>query len=398
MNTKSPRSKFILPLIVLAQFACTSLWFAGNAVVPELVEIFDYPASSIGTITAAVQFGFIIGTLIYAIFMIADRISPSLVFFVSALLAAGANSAILWGGGDYYLMLSMRFLTGFFLAGIYPVGMKIASDYYDKGLGKALGFLVGALVVGTAFPHLIKSFSTTVNWRSVLLFTSAMSVAGGTLIWLGVPDGPYRKASQRPDFTAFFKVFQNRPFRSAAFGYFGHMWELYAFWAFVPYLLQTYFYSLGSSAPMNTSLAAFWVIAIGGPACAVGGWLSEKMGARKVALRSLFLSGHCCLLSPLAFLLPFPLFFLFLLFWGMVVIVDSPLFSTLVAQSAAPETKGTALTIATCIGFAVTIFSIQLLNVLYQEMNPKLIYMFLAIGPLFGLLAFRKYKKNEEPV
>jgi len=394
MNTTTRPAKSILPLIVIAQFACTSLWFAGNAVVPELVEIFDYPVSSIGYITAAVQFGFIVGTLIYAIFTIADRISPSLVFFISALLAAGANSAILWGGSDYYLMLSMRFLTGFFLAGIYPVGMKIASDYYDKGLGKALGYLVGALVVGTAFPHLIKSFSTVVEWRSVLAFTSVLSVAGGALIWLGVPDGPYRKVSQKPDFTAFFKVFRNRPFRSAAFGYFGHMWELYAFWAFVPYLLQTYFYAMGISAPMNGSLAAFWVIAIGGPACAIGGWLSQRIGTKKLAFRALFLSGHCCLLSPFAFLLPFPLFFLFLLFWGMVVIVDSPLFSTLIAQSAAPETKGTALTISTCIGFAITILSIQLITFLYQEMNPRLIYVFLAIGPFFGLLALWRGDKK----
>ena len=173
-----------LPIIVLAQFACTSLWFAGNAVMPDLIAEFNYPAGSVAHTTSFVQFGFIIGTLIFAIFSFADKISPSKVFFVSAILAALANFSSQYVAGSMPLLLTFRFVTGFFLAGIYPVGMKIAADYHEKGLGKALGFLVGALVVGTAFPHLLRSLTNSLPWQQVIIGTSIAAFAGGLMILL----------------------------------------------------------------------------------------------------------------------------------------------------------------------------------------------------------------------
>ena len=175
------------------------------------------------------QFGFIIGTLTFAIFTISDRFSPSKVFFISALFGALCNVGILWKSSDLFSLLVCRFFTGFFLAGIYPVGMKIATDYFKDGLGKSLGYLVGALVIGTAFPHFLNGIPGTFHWKFVVLSTSCMAILGGLLMLVLVPDGPYRKPSKRTDFSAFLKVFQNKKFRSVTFGYFGHAWELYTF-------------------------------------------------------------------------------------------------------------------------------------------------------------------------
>lgn len=380
-------SRRILPIIVISQFCCTALWFAGNGVMSDLVKDFDLNISALGHLTAAVQFGFISGTLVFAILTIADRFSPAHVFLGSALAGACFNLGTIWEGNNLTTLLFFRFMTGFFLAGIYPVGMKIAADYYQKGLGKSLGYLVGALVLGTAFPHLIKGFSGDLAWRLILVLISGLAAIGGLLMWLLVPNGPYRKQSQQPDFKAMFKVFKNADFRAAAFGYFGHMWELYAFWAFVPLMLTTYI-QIHPNTNFNIPVLSFLIIGLGGLSCVVGGYLSEVFGTKKTAFWALLLSGICCVLSPLMFQWASTnLMLAFLIFWGLVVIADSPLFSTLVAQNAAPETKGTALTIVTCIGFFITIISIQLLNYLQGMMNPAYIYVVLVLGPIWGLWA-----------
>ena len=388
-------SKLILPIIVFSQFCCTSLWFAGNGVMSELILNFELKATALGHLTSAVQFGFISGTLIFAILTIADRFSPSKVFLACALLGSIFNVGIIWEGNNLATILSLRFMTGFFLAGIYPVGMKIAADYYDKGLGKSLGYLVGALVVGTAFPHLAKEMTTTFPWKSVLILTSFLATVGGLLMLLMVPDGPYRKPGSQLNFSAFFKVFQNQKFRAAAFGYFGHMWELYAFWTFVPVMLMTYSV-MHPQVSFEIPLLSFIIIGIGGLSCVLGGYLAEVRGTKKVAQLALTLSCLCCLTSPLFFMCGSEIVFIgFLVFWGMVVIADSPLFSTLVAQNAASEVKGTALTIVNCIGFSITIISIQLLNVLQDSMAPTVIYTLLSIGPVLGLIAlYQKKAKN----
>ncbi|WP_338765078.1 MFS transporter [Bernardetia sp. ABR2-2B] len=387
----------VLPIIVLSQFCCTSLWFAGNAVMSDLIVDFSLPNDALSSLTSAVQFGFITGTLIFAFLMIADRFSPSLVFFVCAILGALCNYFTIFEGNDLVNLLLFRFLTGFFLAGIYPVGMKIASDYYQKGLGKSLGYLVGALVIGTAFPHLlrsvqnIESFKDLFSWRLVIQATSLIAVFGGVLMIFFVPNRSV-KSAQKLKLTAFFHVFKSANFRSAAFGYFGHMWELYTFWAFVPIILTTYS-KLHPEINLNISLFSFLIIGLGSFACVIGGYLSERFGTKKIAVLSLSLSALCCIVSPLVFYADsYFLLIAFLIFWGLVVIADSPLFSTLVAQSAISELKGTALTIVNCIGFAITIVSIQFINLLSDFpsfINEKYIFVFLALGPVLGLVALR---------
>ena len=381
--------KSILPIIVISQFCCTSLWFAGNAVLNDLSISFNLNANALEDLTSAVQFGFIAGTLLFALFTFADRFSPSKVFFVCALLGALCNACLIFEFNTLSTLVLIRFLTGFFLAGIYPIGMKIATDYYKKGLGTSLGFLVGALVLGTALPHLLKDSMQAFSWETVLLAISGLATFGGCLLLLFVKNGPYRKKGSSLDLTICFKLFKNTAFRKAAFGYFGHMWELYTFWAFVPVLLKTYS-ELYTKVHFNIPLLSFLIIGIGSISCVLGSYAAKKYGTKKTAFYCLLLSGVCCLGAPFFFLVENEtIFILFLLFWGMVVIADSPLFSTLVAENAPEKDKGTALTIVNCIGFSMTILSIQLISTLFHSTSSTFVFLLLAIGPVLGLISLR---------
>jgi len=378
------RPRRILPVIVAAQFAGTSLWFAGNAVLGDLQGAYGLPATALGPLTSAVQIGFIAGTLAYAVATIADRFSPSRVFLLSALAGAVVNLGVGTVATDYAWILAFRFLTGFFLAGIYPVGMKLAADWFEAGLGRALGWLVGALVLGTAFPHLLAAGTADLPWQTVVVGTSALAALGGVAVWALVPDGPYRSASRgfRPGAIA--AVFRVAAFRSAALGYFGHMWELYAFWAFVPVLLATKF--PGAEAA-SVSAGAFAVIAVGAAGCVFGGFASERAGSARVALAMLLVSGGIGLLSPWLFGLTAAWFALAAMLWGFAVVGDSPQFSTLVARTAPPEVRGSALTIVNSIGFAVTIPAIQALTAASVAWPVERIWLLLALGPIAGIVA-----------
>ncbi|WP_405203152.1 nitrate/nitrite transporter [Dokdonia sp. LLG6352-1] len=382
-------ARHILPTIVFAQFCGTSLWFSGNAVMPGLISDFYLNQNAVAHLTTAVQLGFIVGTLLFAIFAIADRFSPSRVFLVCAITGALFNVAMIWQGNTLSTLLLLRFLTGFFLAGIYPVGMKIAADYFDKGLGRSLGYLVGALVLGTAFPHLLGDVLSSISWQTVMIITSCTAVFGGILLQLLVPDGPYRKAGSALSFKQLKDIFKDPNFNKAALGYIGHMWELYTFWTLVPAILIIYLKQHPATS-LSVSLYSFIIIGAGSIACIAGGYRSQKIGVQKMAKLFLLLSGMCCLIAPLILRTAYyPVVIVFLIFWGMVVIADSPLFSALVAQRAAPSVKGTALTMVNCIGFAITIISIQTL-VLLQSFVPLMYALpLLAIGPVFGLLAMR---------
>ncbi|MBP1838152.1 MFS transporter [Formosa algae] len=381
--------KKILPLIIISQFCCTSLWFAGNGVMDELIRVYNLDPSVLSFLTSSVQFGFIIGTFVFALFTIADRYSPSKVFMISAVLAAIFNLGIVLKGQSLTVLLLLRFSTGFFLAGIYPVGMKIAADYYNTGLGKALGLLVGALVLGTAFPHLLSNITQHLPWETVIYATSLLSLFGGLIILIFVPNGPFRKHSIKIDLTALTKLFKNQDFKGAAYGYFGHMWELYAFWAFTPIMIKTY-NGLHPEAHLDIALYSFLIIGMGSLGCIISGWLSGSKGLKPSAYFILLVSAVCCVLSPLSFYVNSSLLFiLFMVVWGMFVVADSPLFSTLVANNTASHAKGSALTIVNCIGYAITIVSIQTLGFLQTFINPTYVYVTLAIGPILGLIALR---------
>ncbi|RZJ80589.1 MAG: MFS transporter [Flavobacterium sp.] len=386
------KNRYILPIIVIAQFFCTSIWFAGNAVISNIMP--SASAQSISHVLSAVQFGFITGTFIFALLSVSDRFSPSKVFLASALIAACFNLGVVYAERDLPAILTLRFLSGFFLAGIYPIGMKIVADYYRNGLGSALGYLVGALVLGTALPHLLKGISLNLSYQNILAITSFMALTGGCLVGFFIPNGPYRVKSNF-DASALLKIFKQAEFRAVAIGYFGHCWELYAFWAFVPQLLLHYS-KINTLQQINLSLLAFIIIASGSLACVISGYLSKKMGVKKLAAVILLLSCFCCLLSPLLFYIAqFWVVIIILIIWAMLVVADSPLFSTLMAQNAPIALKGTALTIANCIGFSITIISIQFIGLLIEQINPSFVFVFLAIGPIIGLISLVKKKQIE---
>jgi MFS family permease len=388
------RQRRILPVIVVSQLAGTSVWFAGNAVLPDLQASLALPDSVLGDMTTAVQLGFIAGTLVFALLAISDRHSPRTTFLACSLLAAACNASTYVTGGSIGLLLSARFAVGFFLAGIYPVGMKIVSGWYQRDLGKALGLLVGAVVIGTALPHLVRGLGQSLPWQTVMLGVSGIAALGGLLMYVLVPDGPFLSAGARFNPGSLAMIFRSRGFRASSFGYFGHMWELYAFWAFVPPALAVYT-ARWPGAGFDISLLSFAVIAAGAVGSVAGGYLALRHGSARVGFAQLAASGLCCLLSPLLFGLPPALFVAALLFWGVVVAGDSAQFSALNAHHAPSDQVGSALTIANCIGFGISIASIQLLNLAAGAMSPEHLFLLLLPGPLLGLWSLRPLLHGE---
>lgn len=343
-----------------------------------------WPVEAVGYTTSAIQLGFIAGTLIFAITGASDRLSPTVVYFISSVVAALANLACLINLSSLELAMVSRFGTGFFLAGVYPVGMKIASDWQKDGLGHWLGALVGALVLGTAFPHALKIIPGFVDASALIIFVSALSVVGGLAMLLLIKDGPFHKPTLLFSFTDIKDVFKASQFRAAAFGYFGHMWELYAYWAFVPIVLL--YYQSIAHTDFSIAFLSFTVIAFGFLGCVIGGKLSLRFGSKNIAAVALFGSALCCLLSPLIFMLPYPLFVVIMFFWGFMVVADSPQFSALVAVHAPSHIRGSAITMTTCIGFSISIVSIQLLNGLQNLVSARYLLLLLSPGPILGLL------------
>ncbi len=376
--------KRILPILVLAQFAGTSLWFAVNAVMPDLQQQMGWPASAVGRLTSALQLGFIVGTLVFALLAIADRFSARRVFLFCALAGALCTLGALMRIASFTELLLWRAATGFFLAGIYPVGMKIASQWFPKGLGVALGWLVGALVLGSASAHGIRALSVELPWSTVMISVALLAAAGGLLLFMAIPEPPNNTANTKKlKWQALATIWTDWRVRASVLGYFGHMWELYTFWVLVPLILAT---QLSGQA---LSFAAFGVLGIGAVGCIGGGWLAKRWGSARVATLQLSMSGMCCLLAPWLLSAPLIWFLLWLAVWGITAAGDSPQFSTLTASNAPKHAVGSVLTLTNCIGFALSIVSIELFTSLAQEHQLASLLPWLGIGPLLGVLAMR---------
>ena len=377
----------ILPVILFAQFAGTSLWFAGNAVIQDLQHDWGLAPESLAYVTSAVQLGFISGTFTFALLMISDRFSPRLVFFICSLAGAAANFALLLAPPSLAGLLLPRFVTGFFLAGIYPVGMKIAAGWYREDLGRVRGFLIGALVLGTAFPHLLRSIGASLPWQQVIFGVSLFACIGGAAMLLGVPDCPHIGKGSSFNPRAMRLIFASPKFRASAFGYFGHMWELYTLWAFAPLLLLAY--ASHHEMTLNLPWWTFLFIAVGLFGCVIGGLVSIRFGSARVAACQLAVSGACCLLAPMM-IGSVPILFLgFMMLWGITVVGDSPQFSAMNAKYAPPGYIGSALTIVNSIGFLLTIVSIQLASWLLPLVGIEYLFWLLLPGPVIGLWALR---------
>jgi predicted MFS family arabinose efflux permease len=298
-------------------------------------------------------------------------------------------------------LLALRWATGFFLAGIYPVGMKIAAGWYQRDLGNAIGFLVGALVLGTAFPHLLKALGHAYPWEAVTMAVSLTAAVGGILMWVFVPDGPHHAKGARFDPRALAVIFRSPLFRASALGYFGHMWELYGLWAWLPaYLAATSDgWWTGSGGRLSLGLTSFVVIGVAGfVGCAVGGRIADRWGKAEVARMAMILSAGCGLASVLLFTAPPPLVLVLLLVWGTTVIADSPQFSATLSELADANYVGTALTVQTAIGFLLSVLTIQLLPVLANAIGWRTAMPVLALGPLLGASAMHRLIRGSRGV
>jgi len=374
----------VLPVLVLAQLAGVSPWFAVNAVMPALQRDYGWNAAAVGTLTSAVQLGFIAGTLLFALLAVADRFSPRRVFLLCSLAGAACTLAGAFSAGSFQQLLLWRTATGFFLAGIYPVGMKIASQWFPQGLGGALGWLIGALVLGSASAHAVRAIGAALPWTMVFHTVAAAAALGGALLYLALPERP-RPAGQGPGlrWLALGSIWTDRKVRASVFGYFGHMWELYTMWVLVPAILAT---RLAGAA---LSWAAFAALGVGALGCVAGGRWARRIGSARVAAMQLGVSGLCCLLAPWLLHAADPLFALWLLLWGITVAGDSPQFSALTAQNAPPQAVGSVLTLVNSIGFGISIVSIQLFVTLAERHDLAALLPWLGLGPLLGVWALR---------
>jgi MFS family permease len=380
MNT--PRR--VLPAIVLAQLAGTSPWFAVNAVMPDLQREFGWVAADVGTLTSAVQLGFIAGTLLFALLAIADRFSARRVFLCCALASAACTQLSAWAAPSFAGVLAWRAATGFCLAGIYPVGMKIAALWFPRGLGSALGWLIGALVLGSASAHALRAAGANWPWPSVFHGVALASALAGLLLFVLVPE-PQRVPGQVVTLRlrALASIWTDRRVRASVFGYFGHMWELYTMWVLVPLMLA------GRLAGAALSWGAFVVLGAGAIGCIAGGAAARRWGSARVAAWQLGTSGACCALAPWMLGAPDALFAAWILSWGITVAGDSPQFSALTAANAPVQAVGSVLTLTNSIGFAISIGSIQLFVGLAGQHELATLLPWLGLGPLLGLWALQ---------
>lgn len=372
-------------LIVIAQLFGTSLWFSANSAADDLIRQWGITPADIGSLTNAVQLGFILGTLGFSLSGLADRFPASRIFAVCAVLGALANAAFALFAHTMSSGMMFRFAVGLALAGVYPLGMKLVVSWVPERAGTALAWLVGMLTLGTALPHGIRLAGSGVPWQGTLLLASSLALLAAALIFrLG--DGPHLKRRHDAPPLRLGRVihsFTIREFRASALGYFGHQWELYAFWTLVPSLLVLS--DLATAGSAEQSGLAFGIIGIGAAGCVWGGWWSQRLGSARVAAWALAISALCCALFPLTVNLPPSLKIALLLIWGASVVADSPHFSALSARACPPETVGSALAFQNAIGFSITMVSIQFGTRLIADWGSTISWLLLP-GPLLGLL------------
>ena len=379
-----------LVLLSLAELLGMSLWFSAAAVVPALGSEWRLSETSSSWLTIAVQLGFVFGTLLSAFLNLPDVISVRYLFAISALCGALTNAAFGSYAHDVQTAIVLRFLTGMFLAGVYPPGMKIMATWFRRGRGMALGVLVGALTLGKASPYLVNGLGSA-NWRQNILFISLLAIAGGLIVLLFVKDGPYGLPPARFDWKQAFAVFSNRGVRLASFGYFGHMWELYAMWLWIPVMIRASL-AVSQAPPVAAELASFLIIGSGALGCVAAGLIADRIGRTVVTSWAMAISGACCLGIGFLFGGNPVLLLLVAGIWGASVVADSAQFSACVTELSDQQYVGTALTMQTCLGFLLTTISIELIPHFEKAVGWKYAFMLLAPGPLFGVLAMLRLR------
>ncbi len=393
-QTPPPDRWRALALLSLAELLGMSLWFSASAVVPALKLEWNLSDSSVSWLTIAVQLGFVCGTLLSAFLNLPDVIPVRYLFAICAFAGALTNAALGLYAHDGQTAIALRFMTGTFLAGVYPPGMKIMATWFQRSRGMALGVLVGALTLGKASPYLVNALGS-VNWRQNLLLISLLALVGGLIVLLFVNDGPYGVAPARFKWNQALAVFSNRGVRLASLGYFGHMWELYAMWAWVPVMIRASMLAQEQSA-LPAEIASFLVIGCGALGCVIGGLLADRLGRTIVTSWAMAISGGCCLIIGFLFG-GNPLLLLFVAaIWGATVIADSAQFSACITELGDKQYLGTALTMQTCLGFLLTSVSIELVPYAVKLVGWRYAFAILAPGPLLGMAAMLRLRSLPE--
>ena len=371
-----------------------SLWFSGSAVVPALTHQWHLSETAASWLTLSVQLGFVAGTLLSALLNLPDIISPRHLFTLTAIAGAITNAAFGWFAQDANTAIVLRFLTGMFLAGVYPPAMKILATWFRHGRGLALGTLIGALTLGKAMPYLVNGIGSA-NWRVNVLFVSLLAIVGGLIVLVFVSDGPLALPAARFDWKQVGRVFHQRGLRLANLGYFGHMWELYAMWTWIPFMIRS---SLAArqSNPVLAEVGSFLVIGCGAIGCICAGAFADRIGRTVVTSAAMAISGSCCLLIGFLFGASPILLLLVASIWGASVVADSAQFSACVTELGDPQYLGTALTIQTCLGFLLTTISIELIPRIEAIVGWRYAFMILAPGPLFGVVSMLRLRTLPE--
>jgi len=379
-------------LLALTELLGMSVWFSASAVIPALTAAWGLSASEQAWLTMSVQLGFVAGALGSAILNLADRIPARWLFSISSVLAGTATLLIAAVDGGLPAVLALRFLTGLLLAGVYPVGMKIMATWTREDRGFGIGLLVGALTLGSAVPHLIKAVGGLGDWKPVLILSGGLAVAGGVLAAALLREGPYRAPSARFDWRYAGATWRDKGLVLANLGYFGHMWELYAAWTWVPMFLVSSF-KVSGGRESSASLAGFGFIAAGGAGCLVAGKLADRWGRTAITSASMAVSGLCCLLAGLFFGGNPWLVSVFCLVWGFAVVADSAQFSAGVSELCPAERIGTALTLQTSLGFLLTLVTIRLMPTLERLVTWRYAFIILALGPAAGIWAMLRLRR-----
>jgi len=382
-------------ILAFCNVAVLAVWFSASAVVPSIAAEYDLSSLQISLFTSTVQGGFVVGTLISAFLGLADRIDPRRFFMISTLVAAAANASILLMDPTSSWVLVARFITGASMAGVYPVGMKMVSTWAKDDLGMLVAILVGALTLGSAAPHLFNAFGG-VDWRFTIAGTSVSALSAALVINL-VALGPKQVMAQSFAYHQLAEAFKNKALRLANFGYLGHMWELYAMWASIGIFLNASFHlnSGGFDPSFLARVTTFVVMGVGGLlGCVAGGYLSDKYGRTALTMGAMSISGICAAIVGFFFGGPPIALTIICLIWGITIVADSAQFSASIAELSKPELIGTMLTVQTCAGFLLTLLTIHLMPIFIDHLSWQFAYAPLALGPLFGVWAMGRLRRE----